>query len=299
MADETQVLLGLDQIDELVFRGHPTQAVPTRIFGGQLVAQALIACGRTVGDGRPVHSVHSYFLRPGRPDLSIEYRVESLREGRTLSTRQVTASQDDRAVFQLSASFHEPESGVAHQLPSVHGLDVDRVPDFSQQVLDVDEQSRRWFAGIRAIFPFEIRFPEEPVRLAVKRNERPAPRQRLFLRWPKLASDDPLVHAGAVAFMSDALLLSTSLFPHGRLFDDPDVSGSSLDHAIWFHRDVRADDWLLYAMESTWAGGARALCTGHLFERSGELVATVMQEGLVRIDEPLWDTPPKRTDDSA
>jgi acyl-CoA thioesterase-2 len=283
MTDDIDLLLGIDRLDEHSFRGMPTQAVPTRIFGGQLVAQAVIACGRTVSSERPVHSVHSYFLRPGRPDLPVDYQVESLREGRTLSTRQVTASQDSRAVFQLSASFHDPEPGPAHQMPSVQGLDVDRVPDFSEQVEDVDAQSRRWLSTIKAIFPFEIRFPEEPVRFAVKRNERPAPRQRLFLRWPPLPAD-PLVHVGAVAFMSDAFLLSTSVFPHGHLFDDPGVSGSSLDHTIWFHRAPRADDWLLYAMESTWAGGARALCTGHLFARSGELVATVMQEGLVRLD---------------
>jgi acyl-CoA thioesterase II len=139
-------------------------------------------------------------------------------------------------------------------------------------------------ATFRRMFPFEIRFPDEPIRAAVRRQERPPPRQRVFLRWPGLP-DDPLVHAGALAFMSDALLLSTSVFPHGRLFGDPGVSGSSLDHAIWFHRPPRSDDWLLHEMESTWAGHARALCTGHFFTRGGDLVATVMQEGLIRIDQ--------------
>jgi acyl-CoA thioesterase-2 len=289
MTDDLAMLLGLEQLDDHHFRGRPTQAVPRRIFGGQLVAQALIACGRTVAPERPVHSAHSYFLRPGRPDRRVDYHVESLREGRTLSTRQVMARQDGTALFQLSASFHDPEPGPGHQMPSVDGLDVDRVEDFTAQVDDADDASRRWLTTIRAIFPFEIRFPEEPVRFAVKRNERPAPRQRYFLRWPTLPPD-PLVHLGAVAFMSDAFLLSTSLFPHGRLFDDPGVSGSSLDHSIWFHRVPQADDWLLFAMESSWAGGARALCTGHLFARNGELVATVTQEGLVRIDQPLAQT---------
>jgi acyl-CoA thioesterase-2 len=280
MTHDIAVLLGLEQLGEHRFRGRPTQAVPTRIFGGQLVAQALVACGRTVAGARPVHSVHSYFLRPGRPDLALDYEVETLREGRTLSTREVTATQEGRPIFSLSASFHDPEPGPGHQARTMASVDVDPVPDRSQSIPHPEQQ---WFATFRQMFPFEIRFPDEPVRAAVRRNERPAPRQRVFLRWPPLP-DDPLIHAAALAFMSDALLLSTSVYPHGRLFGDPGVSGSSLDHAIWFHRPPRADVWLLHEMESIWAGGARALCTGHLFTRDGNLVATVMQEGLIRID---------------
>ncbi|MCW2528227.1 MAG: Acyl-CoA thioesterase [Pseudonocardiales bacterium] len=280
--------LELERVEDHVFRGMAKGSIPTRVYGGHLVAQALMACGRTVTDTRPVHSLHSYFLYPGDPDQPIEYRVEAMRDGRSLSTRQAVASQGGRDIFVLSASFHDPETGPAHQLPSSDGLDVDRMEDFSL-LLAEDEQSARWYKTVQTLFPFEIRFAEAPVRLAVKRNERPAPRQRLLIRADLGGSDDLLTHVGAATFMSDAFLLSTSLFPHGRLFDEPGVQGSSLDHTIWFHREFRADDWLLYRMESTWAGGARALCTGHLFQRDGDLVATVMQEGLLRLKEPKAD----------
>lgn len=275
--------LELEQVQDNVFRGAGLGTIPTRVFGGHLVAQALMACGRTVTASRPVHSLHSYFLRPGDPAQPIDYRVEAKRDGRALSTRQLVATQGDKEIFLLSASFHDAETGPAHQLPSMDGLDIDRLEDFSL-LLAEDDQSQRWFDTVQTLFPFEIRFAEAPVRLAVKRKERPAPRQRLLIRADVGGVEDPLVHMGAVTFMSDVFLLSTSLFPHGRLFDDPGVRGSSLDHTIWFHREFRADDWLLYRMESSWAGGARALCTGHIFQRDGDLVATVMQEGLVRMD---------------
>jgi acyl-CoA thioesterase II len=273
--------LTVDRLAEYNFRGTPTKAVPTRIFGGQLVAQALMAASLTVEDERPLHSLHSYFLRPGLPELGLQYRVEALRDGRALSTRQVVASQEGRDIYQLSASFHEREEGVSHQLPSIDGLDVDRVEDFEDLFAEAD---KRWIANIRKAFPFEVRFAEAPPRAAVRRNEPVAPRQRIFIRWPASPGATQSAHNAALAFMSDAFLLSTSTFPHGRLFGEPGVQGSSLDHAIWFHREFRADDWLLYEMESTWAGGARALCKGHVFERGGTLVATVMQEGLIRFD---------------
>jgi acyl-CoA thioesterase II len=282
MTDDSAVLLGLDPTGELRFRGRVTQAVPARIFGGQLVAQAIIAAGRTVDVRRPVHSAHGYFLRPGRPDLPVDYEVAALRDGRGLSTRQVSAVQDGRAIFSLTASFHEPEPGPDHQLPTMTALDAgtggDGVPDRSAEVAQAEQP---WFGLFRGMFPFEIRFPDEPVRVAVRRGERPAPRQRILLRWPGLA-DDALVHAAALAFMSDALLLSTSVFPHGHLFGDPGVAGSSLDHALWFHRPPRVDEWLVHEMVSDRARGARALCVGHFFSLAGELVATVTQEGLLR-----------------
>jgi acyl-CoA thioesterase-2 len=210
--------------------------------------------------------------------------VTPLRDGRTLSTRSVLGRQDDSAVISLSASFHLPEPGLMHQFPAPQSYDPDVAEDFAALMERVDEPSARWFDAIRAIFPFEIRYAQPPPRLAVRRGLRPAPRQQVFIRWPAVDADDALLHAGAAAFMSDALLLSTSLFPHGRLLDDPGVRASSLDHAMWFHRPPRADSWHLYAMESSWAGSGRALCTGRLYERSGALVATVVQEGLVRIE---------------
>jgi len=273
-------LLALEQVRDGMFRSVPIDVGRIRVFGGQLVALGVAACGRTVSPERPVHSLHAYFLRPGRPDLPIDYEVQTLREGRTLSTRRATARQDGREIFVLSASFHEPESGPAHQMPTIPEIDHDT--DHTALLMD-DEASRRWITTLATIFPFQLRFAEEPARVKVRRGEHAAPRQRVWLRWPALPAGDHVMHAAALAFMSDALLLSTSLLPHGRFMDDEGVAASSLDHAIWYHRDVRADEWLLYSMESSWAGSSRALCTGHLLDTEGRLVATVAQEGMLRL----------------
>jgi acyl-CoA thioesterase-2 len=188
----------------------------------------------------------------------------------------VTASQDGRPVFLLTASFHAIVEGALEHSPPPDGPPLADRPDLAH-LLDGD----RWLAAIRGSLPFALRFPVEPVRLAVRRGERPPARQEVLLRWPDLP-DDELAHRAAAAFMSDALLLSTSTFPHGRLFDEPDVQGLSLDHTIWFHRPFRADRWLLHRMESPWAGQGRALSRGALYDDDG-LVATVVQEGLVRV----------------
>jgi acyl-CoA thioesterase II len=286
MTHDTPEVLGLQQLGELRFRGVPTRAVPTRIFGGQLVAHASLACGRTAPPGRAVHSVHGMFLRPGRPDRPVDYEVEILRDGATLSSRQVRASQDGRSLFQLTASFHSPEPGPAHQLRSPGGGRAEPRPRSSY---DLTAPDRHWLEMFGSMFPFEIAFPDEPVRAAVHRGERPAPQQRVLLRWPDLPPE-PLVHMAALGFASDALLLSTSVYPHGQLFGEAGVSGSSLDHAIWFHRQPRCDEWLLHEMRSEWAADGRALCTGHVFAGDGELIATVVQEGIIR-GEPWTATP--------
>lgn len=284
MDDETRSVLTLDPVDEQTFRGYPARSFPAQMFGGQLVSHAVAAAVRTMPADRVLHSVHSHFLRPGRSEIPVEYRVDPGYEGRTRSTCEVTATQADRLVFRLFASFHTTEDGPEHQMAVISppvGEPATGFPDPGS----ADDRSRHWFATVSTLFPFDVGFPDEPVRLAVGRGEHPAARQRLWLRWSGLEGEQPAVHLAALAYMSDVFLLSTALFPHGRLLDERGVRGSSLDHAIWFHRPPRADEWLLHEMQSSWAGGGRAMCNGQIFDRTGRLVATVVQEGMLRIED--------------
>ncbi len=272
--------LDLDRVGEHTFRGSVLAAVPGRVFGGVLVGQALIAAGRTVAPDRPAHALHALFLRPGHPDVPVDYRVDRVQDGRTRTLRRVTASQDGRDLFELSASFHLPQPGPEHEPLAVA---VPPVPEDPPWLASADEGTRRWLAAVGSILPFELRFADEPPRVALSRGERPPPRQTVLLRWPGLHGADPLLHAGALACMSDALLLSTSLLPHGRTFDEPGVSGTSIDHALWLHRAARVDEWLRCEMEGPWAGESRALCQSRFSDGAGHLVASVVQEGIVRV----------------
>jgi acyl-CoA thioesterase-2 len=275
-------VLDLEQLEDRVFRGSSESISTIRVFGGQVAAQALVAAGRTLPAARPVHSLHAYFLRPGNPSLPTTYVVEPIRDGRSFSTRTVVAWQGDEAVFQLSASFHEPEDGIVHQVPTTSAAPADELPTADERMADADEQTREWWSVVREIFPLDLRFVDEPVRAQVIRGERPAPQQRIYLRSSAPLGDDPFVHVCAAAYASDVFLLSTALPPHGLLMGGTQIQASSLDHAMWFHAPFRADEWLLYEMESTWAGDGRALCRGHMFTAGGRLVATVVQEGLLR-----------------
>jgi acyl-CoA thioesterase-2 len=278
-------LLDLEQLDQHLFRGHSRQPTTTRVFGGQVAAQALVAAGRTVLDGRPVHSLHAYFLRPGNSADPIVYRVEDVRDGRNLTTRRVVATQDGEAVFVLAASFHRPEEGLRHQTLESEPFSAGDVPPPERTIDMADDATRTWLGAVAQLFPLDIRFLDEPIRVAVGRGERPEPRQRFLVRSSAPLPDDPLVHVCAAAYVSDLFLLSTSLPPHGLLMGDPAVRAASLDHAMWFHRPFRADEWLLYEMEGTWAGGGRALCRGTLFDARGEMLASVVQEGMIRRED--------------
>ncbi|MCU1616265.1 MAG: Acyl-CoA thioesterase [Frankiales bacterium] len=281
-----QELLDLEQLGEHVFRGRSRQPATTRVFGGQVAAQALVAAGRTVRDAHPVHSLHGYFLRPGNPAEPIDYLVEEVRDGRSLATRRVTAVQGDEEVFMSAASFHRLEEGVAHQLPVAEPFAAEDVPPAERVMELADDATRTWLTAIQDLFPLDVRFLDEPIRAAVVRGERPAPRQRFLVRSSSSLPDDPLVHVCAAAYVSDLFLLSTALAPHGLLMGHPAVSAASLDHALWFHTPFRADEWLLYEMEGIWAGHGRALCRGHLFDARGNLLASVVQEGRVRPRAP-------------
>jgi len=262
-----------------LFRGVSPQVGWQRVFGGQVIGQALVAAYRTV-DGRIAHSLHGYFLRPGDPSVPIIYEVDRIRDGGSFSTRRVVAVQHGQAIFSMAVSFHKHEEGLAHQmkmpdvpppesLPSeaeLKDLLFDRLPP---QVKAYWERER----------PIEIR----PVDLSrYLAPEKRAATQQMWIRATGDLGGDLALNQCVLAYASDFTLLDTALIAHGRFIFDPSLMLASLDHAIWFHRSFRVDDWLLYAQDSPSSGGGRAFCRGTLFTRSGELVASTTQEGLVR-----------------
>jgi acyl-CoA thioesterase II len=282
-------ILDLEQIEVHVFRGRSRPTTATRTFGGEVAGQALVAAGRTVPVDRSVNSLHAYFLRPGDPGAPILYTVDPIRDGRSFTTRRVVAVQHGEPIFNLSASFTVAADGLAHQRPRMTAPEPDGLPTAAQSLAGADERSAAWLRHVTEAFPIELRFPEELPRVATVRGERRDAVQRVWLRSAQPLPDDPLVHACAATYASDLLLLSTALPPHGVVIDDPGVALASLDHAVWFHAPFRADDWLFYDQEGTWAGHSRALCRGSLFDRSGTLVASVVQEGLVRVRREAAD----------
>jgi acyl-CoA thioesterase-2 len=277
-------ILDLEKIEVWTFRGNSFQPKSPRVFGGQVAGQALVAAGRTVPADRRVHSLHAYFLRPGDPSAPLLYTVDPVRDGGSFTTRRVLAIQHGETIFSLSASFQTAADGIAHQLPVLAAPGPEELGD-AGSAITADTATQAWYAAFRQLFPVEVRFPEEPARAATMRGETGPPRQRFWLRSSQPLSDDPLLHVCAVTYVSDIFLLSSSLPPHGLVVGDPAVSVASLDHAVWFHAPFRADDWLFYEQESSWAGAGRALCRGLLFDRAGVLVASVMQEGRIRVSE--------------
>jgi acyl-CoA thioesterase-2 len=286
MPDGLQEILELEQIEVGMFRGSTGWTDVPRIFGGEVAGQALVAAGRTVPEDRHVHSLHAYFLRPGDPKTPILYNVDTIRDGRSFTTRRVVATQHGEAIFNLAASFHVSEPGLQHQVPRLHAQDPDSLPTAEESLSGADERTQAWLKRLRERIPVDVRFPEELPRLATLRGEPRPPRQRVWLRSSQPLGDDPLVHVCAVTYVSDLFLLGSALPPHGLVIDDATLQMASLDHAVWFHAPFRADEWLYYDMEGTWTGGARALCRGTLFDRRGSLVASVVQEGLVRVHQP-------------
>ena len=267
---------------EDAFRAGPRRRVPERSFGGAVVAQSLLAAGATVDPGRTPHSLHAYFLRAGDATAAIDFRVERVRDGGSYSTRRVTAAQSGRPILDLTASFQVAEEGFAHQVPQLDAPAPEELPTAQEAATGVDGPLRAWFDGLTRRHPFDIRFDGDLPRVAAARGEAAEPRQRFWMRSLEPLPDEPLVHAAALAYASDMLMLSTSLAPHARAVGAPDVAAASLDHAVWLHRPTRADQWLCFEQESPWAGGGRSHCSGRLFDRTGRLVMTVAQEGMVR-----------------
>ena len=273
-------LLDLEQIEVNIFRGRsPENERRQRVFGGQVAGQALVAAGRTVPAERPVHSLHAYFIRPGDPLVPIVYLVEQVRDGRSFTTRRVSAVQHGQTIFTLSASFHHQEPGAEHARPMPDIPPPEEIPstaDRLEKLLgpQVDHYFRNNPIDIRHIGPLTFEAKRDPA-LRTTRN-------LVWLKADGELPDDPLLHVCLMTYASDMNLLDSVLLAHGLSFGDESLSIASLDHAMWFHRPFRADRWLLYAQESPTAGGARGLARGEVFTREGELVVSVMQEGLIR-----------------
>jgi acyl-CoA thioesterase-2 len=275
-----------------IFRGRSPEEGPQRVFGGQVAGQALVAAGRTVPEDRAVHSLHAYFIRPGDPEVPIVYTVDRTRDGRSFSTRRVTAIQHGRAIFTLSASFHRPETGLEHQVPMPEAPDPESLPERPRGLRPVEIRYAGEPPWARADPPHEIRTPGHPQRSeeggAPRFRGDPGdgragePRSMVWMRTRDALPDDPLVHVCAVAYASDMSLLDSVLLAHGLRWDAEGLTAASLDHAMWFHGPFRADEWLLYAQESPAASGARGLAQGRIFRRDGRLIASVVQEGLIR-----------------
>ncbi len=277
--DELLAVLDLERIEADVFRGTMPRSERRRVFGGLVVAQALVAASRTV-EGRAPHSLHAYFVLPGDPTAPIVYQVERVRDGRSFTTRRCVAVQGGRPIFDLSASFQTEEQGLEHQalMPDV--------PDPETLLSSVDLNSaagdslpaglRSWLGGQQAV---EVR----PCNLErYTKAARPQASQHVWVRANGRLPDDPAVHRAVLGYLSDLTLIDVALGAHGRTLFEPEFAVASLDHALWFHRPVRADEWLLYAQDSPNTAGGRGMARGLIFDRGGRLAASVMQEGLIR-----------------
>jgi acyl-CoA thioesterase-2 len=269
-------LLDLETIEVNVYRGiHPVEE-RQRTFGGQVAAQALMAAGRTVDNAR-VHSLHSYFLRPGDTSTPILYEVDAIRDGKSFTTRRVVAIQHGRAIYNMQASFHNPELGVEHQIAMPDVPAPETIPTTLERMQSEFGEVDEWF---RRQHPIDQRFVGE-LPWSDRRSKDPS--QRIWIKADGTLPDDPLLHACVVTYASDMALLDSVLKPHSVRWDDDGYMVASLDHCMWFHRDLRADEWLLYDTESPIAAGGRGLARGFLFSRDGELKVSMVQEGLTRI----------------
>ena len=276
--DSLVEILDLEPIEVNIFRGVSPDEDRQRVFGGQVAAQALMAAGRTVEVGRP-HSLHAYFLRPGDPTVPILYEVDRIRDGRSFTTRRVVAIQHGRAIFNMSASFHVDEAGLSHQFPMPEVPQPEELESLLTRLEPYREVMGDWFSRPH---PIEQRHIGELPFMHKEGNE---PVQRLWIKADGTLRDDPVLHAAIAAYASDMSLFDTMLAPHNVRWDNPDFMGASLDHCMWFHRPFKADEWLLYDMDSPTAYGARGLARGFMFTGDGELVVSMAQEGLMRLAE--------------
>ena len=278
--DDLIELLDLEPIEVNIFRGVSPKDDRQRVFGGQVAGQALVAAARTVGDDRHVHSMHAYFLRPGDPSIPILYEVDRIRDGRSFTTRRVVAIQHGKAIFNLSASFQVPEEGLEHSFEMPEAPPPETLPDrrarmarFADRLGDLLDRPQAIDTRV-ADWDFDDRAQALP------------PFQKVWLRADGTLPDDPLLHTIVLTYASDMTLLDTSLLPHGGSWFDPTLFMASLDHAMWFHRPFRADRWLLYSQDTPTATSGRGLTRGLVFTQEGTLVASVVQEGLIRVARP-------------
>jgi acyl-CoA thioesterase-2 len=273
-------ILDLERLEEDLFRGVSPNIGWQRVFGGQVIAQALVAATRTVAPDRHVHSLHSYFMRPGDPKVPIVFEVDRIRDGGSFTTRRVVAIQHGKAIFSLSASYQLDEEGFSHQaqMPDIPGPDdVPTGRDVYEMLLEgAPEHVRNYWTRDR---PVEMR----PVSLThYVSDEKLDPIQHVWVRAAGAVPEDRALQSAILAYISDMTLLDTSLFPHGKSAFDKQLQVASLDHAMWFHSPSSLDDWLLYTQDSPFSGGGRGLSRGQMFDRSGRLILSVAQEGLIR-----------------
>ncbi|MFI8366022.1 acyl-CoA thioesterase [Streptomyces sp. NPDC085466] len=279
--DDLLALLDLERIEQDIFRGQSRSAIVPRVFGGQVAAQALVAAGRTVPADRLAHSLHAYFLVPGDPGAPIVYEVDRIRDGRSFTTRRVVAIQHGQPIFHLSASFQAYEEGLDHQDAMPAAPDPESLPTAEEMLprhLPADVARRL----VEARAAVDLRYAETPPWGSV--GEPREPRSQVWFRTNGKLSDDPLLHVVLATYVSDMTLLDSVLLAHGRGgWAVGDVVGASLDHAMWFHRPFRADEWLLYDQESPSSSAGRGLGQARIWTRDGRLAISVIQEGVVRV----------------
>ncbi|WP_166360404.1 acyl-CoA thioesterase II [Pseudomonas akapageensis] len=278
--DDLVDLLSLEPIEENLFRGRSQDLGFRQLYGGQVLGQSLSAASQTVEDNRHVHSLHGYFLRPGDASLPVVYQVDRVRDGGSFSTRRVTAVQKGQTIFTCSASFQYDEEGFEHQgqMPQVVG--PENLPSELELFEKIaDQMPEHLREKLLCAKPIEVRPVTEKDPYNPVAGD---PIKYAWFRADGLLADSPALHKYILAYASDFGLLTTSLLPHGKSVWHKDMQIASLDHALWFHNDLRADDWLLYAMDSPWAGNARGFCRGSIYNRAGQLVASSAQEGLIR-----------------
>jgi acyl-CoA thioesterase-2 len=282
--DDLIHLLDLEPIEVNIFRGTSPKDDRQRVFGGQVAGQALVAAARTLGEGdadRHVHSLHAYFLRPGDPTVPILYEVDRIRDGRSFTTRRVVAIQHGQAIFNMSASFQVPEEGLEHAFEMPEAPDPTDLPD-----------RRERLSFLAGKVPEELLDRPQAIDTRIAdwspddRAHALPPHQLVWLRADGTLPDDPLLQTIVLTYASDMTLLDTALLPHGGMWFNPTLFMASLDHAMWFHRPFRADEWLLYSQDTPTATSGRGLARGLVFTRGGELVASVVQEGLIRVARP-------------
>nr|WP_246837381.1 acyl-CoA thioesterase II [Salinibacterium sp. UTAS2018] len=263
---------------EDIFTG-PSQWMPQgRVFGGQVLAQALVAAQRTIADDRSVHSMHGYFLRPGDINLPITFSVDRIHDGRSFSTRRTQAYQDGVPILSAIASFQDDDEGLDHQIDMPAGLpDPESLPTTAEVLAEFDHPVARYWASER---PFDMRYVTSPIFLGVDGGT--VGHQAVWLKSVGPMPDDMNLHRAALAYASDYSILESIMRRHGLAWVTPGIKVASLDHAMWWHRDARVDEWLLYVQESPNAIGGRGLSQGRIYDRAGRLIASVAQEGMVR-----------------
>ncbi|MFN8573510.1 MAG: acyl-CoA thioesterase II [Gemmatimonadaceae bacterium] len=279
--DELISLLDLEPLEVNIYRGTNRDLGSGRVFGGQVFAQALVAARRTVDGAREAHSVHGYFILPGDLAAPIVYFVDRLRDGNSFTTRRVTAIQHGQAIFNLSASFHVQEDGLTHQAETPSAPPPESLTpelDLIRQMADKIPAPLRTVLTQDRPLDFRPVVPSNPLRPVPE-----APVRQVWFRAIDRLPDDTLTHHAVLAYASDYRLLTTALQPHGLSFGSPNLQLASLDHSVWLHRPFRADEWLLYAMDSPIAWGARGFARGAIYTQEGVLVASVAQEGLIRV----------------